>query len=195
MRKILTLAFLPVLTSCGGGGSGTPEPLSDNGAVFNSNATVVNACQSDYYQEIAGNYDGQINFNRDDGSLSCRWEVELQITSTHTTDPITRQICDLSFNMASTGGANAGCADIGTGGEVLDSLASPNDNQLWTNTPWPIDAAARMPITLSESLVYPIGIANSPTRQFNMIFDGFGNISYPANNDVLPEWSGILVKQ
>lgn len=196
MKKITTLLFLPVLASCGGGGSsGTTESLSDELLVFDSNATVVNACASEYYQEIAGNYDGQISYDRDDGSQSCEWEVELQITSAHITDPNTRQICDLTFNMASTGGTNEGCSDIGTGGEVLDSLASPNDNQFWTNTPWPIDATARMPVTLSDNLIFPIGLANSQTRQFTLIFDGFGNITYPANSDILPEWSGVLVKE
>lgn len=196
MNKLIALPLTVLLASCGSGESGdSTQILSDNSLEFDRNAEVANACASNYYEEIAGNYDGQISYDKDDGSLSCRWEVELQITSNYTTDPNTRQICDLTFNMASTGGVNTGCSDIGTGGEILDSLASPNNNQFWTNTPWPIDAAARMATTVSENLVFPIGLANSPTRQFTIIFDGFGNITYPENNAILPEWSGVLVKE
>lgn len=196
MKNLSVLVLLPILASCGGGGSSSVDELIGvSTAGFDRNATVVNACESDYYREIAGDYDGQFSYNSDDGSQSCQWEVDLQITSGYTRDPNTRTICDLTFNMSSTGGTNEGCADIGTGGEMLDSLASPNSNMFWTNTPWPVDAAAIMPVTLPENAVFPIGLANVPTMQFTVNFDGSGNIFLPAQDDILPEWSGLLVKQ
>ncbi len=184
------LFLLPVLVSCGGGGSVSTDSGLQNDA-FNPTGRVVNACSSDYYRELVGDYDGQIRFANDDG-LVCTWEVELQVSSAYTTDPALRQICDLNFNMVSSG-ATVGCADVGIGGSLLDTLAASRDQ--WVDVPWPVDAFAEVSSAIPDSSVYPIGIAGIATRQFTITFDGRGNVTFPDSVSVEPEYSGVLVKQ
>jgi len=186
------LFLVPLLASCGGGGSGGGQPLSDPLTdVFNPAATVVNACSSEHYTELVGDYDGQIAY--DDGDeLSCFWEVELQVSSGYTSDPNTRSICDLTFNMASTG-ASAGCSDIGIGGKLLDTLSVSRES--WTNTSYPVDAFAQVPSAIPDNGVFPIGIAGQAVSQFTVTFDGRGNVTFPNSVSAEPEYTGVLVKQ
>ena len=117
---------------------------------------------------------------------------ELQVTPGYTSDSTFRQICDLTFNMASSG-ATAGCSDIGIGGDLVESLiASPG---LWESPPWPVDGFAQIPSALPDSSVYPIGISGISTSQFTMTFDGRGNIRFPDSLSAEPEFTGVLVKQ
>lgn len=197
--------LVPLLASCGGSDTNVLEPPT--GDVFNLDGPVVNACASNYYTELVGDYDGQIVFRdselrytlADDTLFTCTWEVDLQVSSAYTSDPDTRTICDLTFSMTSnvtgtTGGVGPElCSDVGIGGDLIDTLGV--SRELWTNPPYPIDAFAQVPTAIPGDMVFPIGVAGQAVSQFTLTFDGMGNITLPDSITAEPDYSGVLVKQ
>ena len=188
MKFLAALLTLPILAACGGSSS---QPLASE---FNADAAVVNACDSNYYQELTGNYDGQINYTAINDNLSCSWEVELQITSDYLLDPVSRRFCDLTMNMASVSSNPDGCNNVGLAGIVSEPLKSLFDVDQFNTPAWPIDADVLLNARLPNSAVYPVGDTGN-VEVIALRFDGMGNAVFPATLNASPKWSGVLVKQ
>ena len=186
---------MPGLAACGSttadndGSVFLADPLTD---LFSDGEAVVNACASNYYTELDGNYDGQIDYISDDESLECSWEVDLQVTGEYISDPINRTVCDLTMNMISTSANTDGCSDVGLAGDIAEPLKDPSNIAVWQSPSYPIDATALLDVGLPGSAVYPIG-EQGPTSVLTFRFDGRGNVTYPASID--GSWTGVLVKQ
>ena len=197
MKALYAITLLPVLTACGEHISGNrneeagllADELTDG---FNIAGPEVNACASNYYTELAGLYDGQIEYTNDDDTLSCTWEVDLQVTSGYRRDPVNRTVCDLTMNMISTSENPVGCSDVGVSGDITEPLNAATDSTVWTSPPYPIEADAVLDFGLSDSTVYPIGTEDSSSF-ITFRFDGLGNVRYPES--LAGDWSGVLVKQ
>ena len=197
MKAIFAIALLPILAACGeredfGTDDDSGLLADDIGDSFNPAGPVVNACASVYYTELAGSYDGQIDYTSNDETLSCTWEVDLQITSEYLRDPFARSVCDLSMNMISTSALTEGCRDVGLSGDISEPLEDATNRVVWSSPPWPIEADALLDIGLSDDDIFPIG-KNGDTSFITFRFDGFGNVTYPESLD--GDWSGVLVKQ
>ena len=197
MKALYAITLLPMLAACGEHVSGNrneeagllADEVTDE---FSITEVAVNACASNYYTELAGLYDGQIDYTNDDDTLSCTWEVDLQITSEYRRDPVNRSVCDLTMNMISTSENPEGCSDVGVSGDIIEPLSAASDSTSWTSPPWPIEADAVFDFGLTGNAVYPIGMEDSDSF-VTFRFDGLGNVRYP---EVLGgNWSGVLVKQ
>jgi hypothetical protein len=186
MRIIPVLAILPILAACGGGSGSTPlagAELQDD-ALYNPDGAVINACSSPYYAELIGTYDGVINYT--DIELSCTWETDLQISGRYETDPATRSICDVTYNVTTALDAPVdGCADIGAGGQLVGTLTG---RAQWESPPWPVPSIGTTPAELQSGVRYVFGVGGVPV--FEIVNDGRGNINFAGNNT-----AGVLVKQ
>ena len=197
MKVLYALTLLPMLSACGEHISGNrnevagllADELADG---FSIAGPVVNACASNYYTELAGLYDGEIEYTNDDDTLSCTWDVDLQITSEYRRDPVNRTVCDLSMNMFSTSENPEGCSDVGVFGDIVEPLSAASDSTLWTSPPFPIEADAVLDFGLSDNTVFPIGTEDSSSF-ITFRFDGLGNVTYPDSFE--GDFSGVLVKQ
>ena len=198
MKALYAITLLPVLAACGEHVSGNrneeagllADELTDDG--FSIAQTGVNACASNYYTELAGLYDGQIDYTKDDDTLSCTWEVDLQVTTEYRRDPVNRSVCDLTMNMISTSENPEGCSDVGISGDIVEPLSAASDSTAWTSPPWPIEVNSVFDFGLSGSAVYPIGMEDAESF-ITFRFDGLGNVRYP--DTLNGNWSGVLVKQ
>ncbi len=192
MKRVFSVLAVAMLASCGGGGSESVS-IQDDG--FNTDGPVVNACASNYYTELVGDYDGQISYTKADDSLSCTWEVDLQVSGGYTMDPVNRRVCDLTMNMASTSTNPVGCSDVGLAGDVSEPLKSlfTTADEL-TNPTWPVEADTLLNSRLPDSAVYPVGETGT-VLVITLTFDGAGNVIFPASLNASPEWSGVIVKK
>ena len=196
LKTTYAIVLLPVLVACYGDSSNSndePALFADSIAgEFNIAGPVVNACASNYYTELAGLYDGQIDYTSDDETLSCTWRLDLQITSEYLTDPVNRATCDLTMNVISQSANPEGCSDVGISGDLSEPLKAASNSSVWLSPPWPIELEAVLDFGLPGSDVHPIGVEGAASV-IALRFDGLGNIRYPET--AVGMWSGVLVKQ
>ncbi len=178
--KKLTAILLPfVLASC-----------SDGSTFLASDDPVANGtCGTTYYQELNGNYDGQIDYQS--AEVFCSWEVSLQLAARNY-----QGLCQVDADMQSQLlQGDTDCADI----DMVATLAEPFGSGLrrdqWTAPQWPVQATIYAAGNqLQGEAIRPVGMSgNAPLPVVS--FDGRGNVTFPEHAGYDETYSGVLVKQ
>lgn len=189
--KYLAIALPVVLAACGGGSS-TTEPVIDDLIAQRS------ACNTTYYTELSGTYDGQIDFSGKVGNTEaealCTWDVEADVIASVSGD----DSCSLQINIASTvisGGAECGTSIISA--DITEPLEGVINLAILDAPQWPLEVLAHQArYTSGAGTIQPVGVRFERFSQFGLVFDGAGNITYTdIDSTDTNVFTGVLVKQ
>lgn len=150
-------------------------------------------CDTTYYSELRGNYQGSIEYSGPDAA--CAWNVEMQVsTQPQTTGPCFTFVSLSSDILSSDFGDSTRCSDMGIGAQLDEPYIAEQSLQLLNSPVWPVDTSMTLSMTLAADKLFPVGQTGS-VQLVTLRFDGTGNVMFPVMRLANENFAGVLIKQ
>ncbi|MFK7859116.1 MAG: hypothetical protein AB8B64_09855 [Granulosicoccus sp.] len=186
MRALSILAVLLMLTACSGGSAAPGVPMDDG-------AGQGDTCDTAYYRELRGDYEGQIEFSS--RTAACAWNVDMQVSTRLQSTDMCFTFVSLTSNLTSSDfGDSTVCRDIGTSAQLYEPYLGELSLEVLDNPAWPVDGTLNLSTALEPDKVFPVG-STGQVQLITLRFNGLGNVTYPDSSDPDERFAGVLFRQ